>query len=877
SNSVSPVVSISPGSKVIKLYWQSAVGYQYPDYEVQILRIFNKDLDPANLRTLIDWSKALTIETQTAQQDMAITINEGSGYYAWRVRPIYNYYPNGYSNPKNQGPYLFTSLSQGDAFDLSSYPYALPVYLFHFDDPDENVNWIHTRTFVEENKTTEGIQYANGLNLVKQTQTYIPSTNTTIVGQQVYDFSSRPSLSPLPYPVPNQQLTGYKRKVATDNNAVLYTEDNFDTDSKLDNPDEMSGPVGAYFNGTRSDQGYPIPRASTFTGGPNYPFTRTTFYGDGSGRQKESSGVGEAHMIGHTAGGHTRTTRTSYSTPADIELTRIFGDEAPEVESVNKIEVTDPNGVTSVTYKNKEGQVIATCLSYNSEEDLSQLSDIYPPGYTNITNAFTVTNTATINTPEGSGFTSSTRLSILESIPVQINYNIDCQAFSSCLGGGNCSYSVIFSIVDIEHPNATTRNLVSQPTPIICPQSFTSAAIFPNWGTLPSNSAFSLTGSGSSATVIFPTGNFLIEKKLVYVSGSTTPSQSTSMSNNSTLLTAYTQILNYAISQMTSASTANTLETQLANFDPCNSAYSAVNDLNNDGICDYTFPSDFDVSFTTTGNNTSLNIATSCCGTMSVPYKVSEAKKYDCSDITTLSEYAPGGKMDLSGYLDKAVAYFIDNAARQGLSLPSYITSLVNGSGPAANLMQGYGDATPNTNVNQFNYMIYLMLNDHYYTGRTIFSGGQLKTLSDDGQTIGSTPVLTAQYDCDQVWKCWMSTVNSFTNLLNKVTEQYPTGHSSSVNDGTDNQGSGGEYNSSYDNSNSNPIVKWFTSSLSGDMKTNHDHGADIKLDVFDNFMQCVGYKFAGIIVKDCSGQWAGNESTNFSNYQVSGPYPYTG
>jgi hypothetical protein len=185
-----------------------------------------------------------------------------------------------------------------------------------------NLNWIHTRTFVEENKTTEVIQYANGLQQGKQTQTYLPSSNSLVVGQEVYDFSARPSLSPLPLPEPNRSLSGYQSAILKDANGNLYTEDNFDIDSKINNPDPMTGPVSNYDDGTqmnRDNSNYPIPSSESAAtpGLPNYPYARSTFYGDGTDRHKESSGVGKPLMIGQTAGGKVRTTRTSYSNPSD--------------------------------------------------------------------------------------------------------------------------------------------------------------------------------------------------------------------------------------------------------------------------------------------------------------------------------------------------------------------------------------------------------------------------------------------------------------------------------------------------------------------------------------------------------------------------------
>src|SRR5690606_31837769 len=49
--------------------------------------------------------------------------------------------------------------------------------------------------------------------------------------------------------------------------------------------------------------------------------------------------------------------------PSEGELVRLFGKEAPDPLSVQKVTTYDANGTASVAYKTKDGKVIATALA----------------------------------------------------------------------------------------------------------------------------------------------------------------------------------------------------------------------------------------------------------------------------------------------------------------------------------------------------------------------------------------------------------------------------------------------------------------------------------------------------------------------------------
>ncbi|EAY30931.1 hypothetical protein [Microscilla marina] len=284
--------------------WVSTIATEYAtSLTVDALR--DRIKQETAILTEVDWNRALTLETQSGDKTVQFTLAEGTGYYVWRVRPIGTQYKGGIANAKNWGQWshaevpaklgtmVLLDLKNGVIKPKDKDGKALSV--FHFTDSDEakGRSFIYSRTFTEGNRTSESITYANKLNQVKQTQTYLPSKKTTIVTQQMYDYSGRPVMATLPAPLPNQGLKGYyenlvKTQGTTPVDRKLYRPKHFDKDINYRNPAKVDQSVGNpyhYYTGKNN-----IPDAE------GYAFTRTLFSPDG--KVKEQSGVGKTHMIG---------------------------------------------------------------------------------------------------------------------------------------------------------------------------------------------------------------------------------------------------------------------------------------------------------------------------------------------------------------------------------------------------------------------------------------------------------------------------------------------------------------------------------------------------------------------------------------------------
>tara|TARA_R110000782_G_scaffold5853_3_gene20222 strand:+ start:12120 stop:16760 length:4641 start_codon:yes stop_codon:yes gene_type:complete len=449
-----PIVTFT--NRLANFSWTPTGNTSYPNYELQILRLYNTDPTKKNVNNeivaKINWADALKVETQSSATSIDLTIAEGTGFYVWRVRPIGNFYEGGIANHENYGiwsnnfangstqPIQLNAIGGATAANYGS--------IFYFQDPDENINWIYNRVFTEGNsnplntqgvKTSEGISYADGLLRARQTQAYNSSNDTTLVTQTISDYSGRPSLTTLPVPV-DGGLIGYKTTFVKSSTSILYTALDFDDGANINDPTKIedNGTAFSYYDGTNSN----VADAEGFA------FKRTLFKTDGTGRVDEESGVGKMHALGTQSGdGGGKTTRVLFGSPSDEELIRIFGDEAPLSESVIKTITIDPNGVTSATYTSKEGKTIATALITNEITDgaktvLSALEQAISP--------LTVNNVANQNVLSNKKLVSSKRIALEEEKTITLDYSVVEGVEMGGCPSGDCNLKVRFFLIEVQ-------------------------------------------------------------------------------------------------------------------------------------------------------------------------------------------------------------------------------------------------------------------------------------------------------------------------------------------------------------------------------------------------------------------------------------------
>ncbi len=472
-----PLVEVTPLNDRISanpVTFQWRVGGQtegcndiFPNYQIQILRLFNRDPnrtgDQESIQETVDWGRATTIETDTSATSIKLMVPEGNGYYLWRVRPIGSKYPGGIGDSRNWGAWS-KAPADGDVLTIDAVtkqgvPDEMkPSVFFYYFLTDADRNWIYNRTFMEgaggAGKIREKMTYATNLLQPTQEQMYVKTRDSFLVSQTLYDFSGRPALVSMAAPVKTTPgftyQTGFLKHKTSPTQSELYTARHFDAGttsggtSTFDNPQAVdAGPLDAYYSD--QNKNLQIPNAG------GYAFTRTLYSRDGTSRPIEQSGVGATLRVRKGSGVVDRTTKTLYSGVSDFELVAMFGDEAPVAESVEKIITIDPNKVASVKYVSKEGKTLATCLGKGTNELLAELNQERSLGPT-------VVDTINGN-PLVSDHDKSTRLALTKPTAVLFDYRITPATITGACGSycATCDYTVIITAMNVEDPTDVHR------------------------------------------------------------------------------------------------------------------------------------------------------------------------------------------------------------------------------------------------------------------------------------------------------------------------------------------------------------------------------------------------------------------------------------
>lgn len=389
SSSMITLNTVNTTSKPVQFSWSASCPNMFPKYEFQLLRLYNEGgatyyADITKATGTIDWAKATSIIVDKGVTSLSLHLTEGTGHYAWRVRPIGNYYEGDEANSKNWGAWS-TSYPEGGTFNLTS---TIPGnYVFYYTQFDAGINWIYNRVFTEDNNIGENMSYGDGLGRVKQSQHHIQSDDKVLINQQLYDYSGRPALKSMTGPV-TRDYFDYEELFLTSAASKLYRAKDFDSTTTYKNPSAVQGggasALATYYSNSNADKRIP--------NSDGYPYSRTLYYADGTNRPKEIATPGKEFRIGSTASGDDRTIKIYYSAVADDELVRVFGNEAMVDTSVHKMIQVDPNKVVTVTYQTVDGKTIATCLADGGDNAL--LDDIS-------NSPFTVSDTIQGNMPSG--------------------------------------------------------------------------------------------------------------------------------------------------------------------------------------------------------------------------------------------------------------------------------------------------------------------------------------------------------------------------------------------------------------------------------------------------------------------------------------------
>jgi len=368
------------------------------------------------------------------------------GYLLVRVRPIGRSAADNFTAPIpgvwSCGIATCTPGCNTSAGIVGSY---LNRYFINTAHENDRKNWQAVTTYAEQGKRKDVVSYYDGTMRNRQSVTGLSTEKLTLVGETIYDYQGRGAIQALPAPV-NDATLRYFSNFNQNTAGQPYNRDNFDkNDPSCANPAETMLPnnngASKYYSTFNPDKmGFNalIPNAE------GYPFTRTEYTPDNTGRIARQGGVGPAHQLGST-----HETKYFYGVPHQEELDQLFGNEAGHALHYKKNMVIDPNGQISLTYQDAKGNTIATALAGNPPGNVLAIPS-YASAKVTVTvdllahnkkdldkYALVMQETELVNTRSDYVFNYSV-------IPAQFNYT-ECDGTKYCL---DCIYDLEFTVID---------------------------------------------------------------------------------------------------------------------------------------------------------------------------------------------------------------------------------------------------------------------------------------------------------------------------------------------------------------------------------------------------------------------------------------------
>lgn len=327
-----------------------------------------------------NYKDPVRVETNLQHYEFATTYPEGKLYL--RVRPV-GRYSEEYPNQVTNGAWVYQEA-----------PIETQGFTRKIDnegiEEELDITWSAVTTFAEKGKSKKVVTFFDNSMRPRQVTTDLSTDKHTLVAETYYDHEGRGTISVLPVPDPKNTLefrpivnqfnlngdyVGQDPKDFYDNleAGAITLSDNYGAGKYYSPKNEVGGIHRDY-----------IPDAE------GYSYTQVIYENDGLGRIKAQSGVGKQFALKADGGNgalNQTITKYAYSTPEQEELIRIFGKIKVKDEDGNDIYisaagdaahfqkqlVTDPNGQTSVSYLDQNGQVRATALYGDSPSNLKAL------------------------------------------------------------------------------------------------------------------------------------------------------------------------------------------------------------------------------------------------------------------------------------------------------------------------------------------------------------------------------------------------------------------------------------------------------------------------------------------------------------------------
>ncbi len=286
------------------------------------------------------------------------------------------------------------------------------------------------------------MDYFDGSFRQRQSLVNLSTDNLTLVGETLYDYEGRKSVTALAVPSTDASLS-YKSgfhvfqpqtSAVTANVSAIrkkYNYDNYREEGSV-----LSNQVGAgkYYSAVNASNSI---HKSYIPDGEGFVYNQVEYMRDGTERTTRQSAVGKEFRID---GQHA--TRYFYGSAAPAELIRLFGTNAGIASHYKKNLVVDANGQVNVSYADQSDRVVATALAGDKPANVEGLDS-----YTNLPTAPTTVDVSQNNTR--SNGVSQLSHKILNVAPgTNYTFNYDVSALGAMLGSQGCqSCNYDFSIV----------------------------------------------------------------------------------------------------------------------------------------------------------------------------------------------------------------------------------------------------------------------------------------------------------------------------------------------------------------------------------------------------------------------------------------------
>lgn len=370
----SGISSLGKGDQTL-LTWDYVEGAE--SYDVEWLFVDEPTAELSGLTGDFTFKDATRVNVLTTFYQ--INLAYPRGIFVFRVRPVGKKVVDG-KVVRVEGKWSLETPEEASSSERLSYEGLLT-----------GMNWQYQASFAEEGKRGEMFGIYDGSLKPRQSLGINNTDSTVIISQPVYDYLGRASISLLPVPEENQGLGFYPDRLKQ-GSGEQYDYDNFDVIddevNKIETPDNMNGlGVNKYY----SEEGGIGMHSDYVADAGDYPFARTTFTRDGTGRIRTQSALGSS-VIGANNLLSNQLVHYLYGTPTQEELYRLFGNEVGFASHYKKNAVIDQNGQAHIQYLDVSGRVIATALAGDAPANLEQI-DSYPESFDRITADLTVNNT----------------------------------------------------------------------------------------------------------------------------------------------------------------------------------------------------------------------------------------------------------------------------------------------------------------------------------------------------------------------------------------------------------------------------------------------------------------------------------------------------